>query len=43
MSQKEIDKIVMSINRRPMKCLGFITPEAVFNENIRTLAGRISS
>ncbi len=43
MPQKEIDKIVMSINRRPMKCLGFKTPEAVFNENIRNLSGNVTT
>jgi len=28
--QKEIDKVVKKIKTRPMKCLGFKTPEEVF-------------
>lgn len=43
MSQKEINKIVIKINRRPMKCLGFRTPEEVFNQNIKQLSGHTSS
>lgn len=43
MSQKEINRIVMRINRRPMKCLGFKTPEEVFSESIQNLCGKISS
>ena len=29
-TQKQIDKVVKKINTRPMKCLGFKTPEEVF-------------
>lgn len=42
MSQAEINKLVMSINRRPMKCLSYRTPEEVFNENIMRLAEKVS-
>lgn len=37
LSQKEIDKIVLRLNRRPMKCLGYRTPEEVFYEHIKQL------
>ncbi|MBS1601013.1 MAG: IS30 family transposase [Bacteroidetes bacterium] len=37
MTQKEINDLVKTINRRPMKCLGYKTPEEVFNENLRKL------
>ena len=37
LSQRELDKIVMNINRRPMKCLGYETPEEVFNRNMSHL------
>ncbi len=42
MSQKEINRIVMRINRRPMKCLGFRTPEEVYNENIQQISRSMS-
>ncbi len=29
-TQKQLDKVVKKINTRPMKCLGFKTPEEVF-------------
>lgn len=39
LSQREINRLVTSINRRPMKCLGYRSPETVFNENISRLSG----
>lgn len=41
-TQKEINKTVMNINRRPMKCLGYRTPEEVFNEHLLRLSGTTS-
>jgi transposase, IS30 family len=37
-TQREIDTLVRTINQRPMKCLGYKTPEEVFNENLRKLS-----
>lgn len=39
MSQKEINRLVQRINRRPMKCLGYRSSEKVFNENMNRLSG----
>lgn len=36
--QEQIDKITSIYNRRPMKCLGYRTPEEVYNENLNKMA-----
>lgn len=33
-SQKDIDAIMDTLNNRPMKCLGYQTPNEVFNKNL---------
>jgi transposase, IS30 family len=35
-TQEQIDGIVYKLNNRPMKCLGFKTPQEVYNENCST-------
>ena len=36
-TQKQLDKVVRKINNRPMKCLGFKTPEEVFEDFVKKL------
>ena len=36
-TQKQLDKVVKKINTRPMKCLGFKTPEEVFEDFVKKL------
>lgn len=39
--QAELDDIVDEINNRPKKCLGFFTPQEMFDKELQSISGRI--
>jgi len=41
--QHDLDDIVEEINNRPRKCLGFYTPQEVFNNELQIIGARIPS
>lgn len=41
--QAELDAIVDEINNRPKKCLGFSTPQEMFDKELQSTSGRIPS
>lgn len=40
-TQQELDDIIWEINNRPRKCLGFYTPQEMFEKELLTIGARI--
>ena len=40
-TQRELDDIIWEINNRPRKCLGFYTPQEMFEKELLTIGARI--
>lgn len=41
LTQKELDDIIWEINNRPRKCLGFYTPQEMFEKELKSISVRI--